>query len=97
MSLKDYLPKSGLLGFALRQKDKPSPAVPPEIMAQEMSRRPMRKSRQELKDYLPKSGLAGLAVRRMNKGGKAKSKSKPSASKRADGCAQRGKTRGKMV
>jgi hypothetical protein len=33
----------------------------------------------------------------MNKGGKVKSKSKSSASKRADGCAIKGKTRGKMV
>jgi len=35
----------------------------------------------------------------MKKGGavKSKSKSKSSASKRADGCAKKGKTRGKMI
>ena len=39
---------------------------------------------------------AGKPVMGMKKGGKVKSKSS-SASKRADGCAQRGKTRGKFV
>lgn len=48
-----------------------------------------------------KLGVAGMKPPGMKKGGsvkKAKGGSvKSSASKRADGCAQRGKTRGKMV
>jgi len=40
---------------------------------------------------------AGKPVMGMKKGGKVKAKSSSSASKRADGCAQRGKTKGRFV
>jgi hypothetical protein len=56
------------------------------------------KDKEELEKELARERAMGRAPQSqgMKKGGAVKAKSS-SASKRADGCAQRGKTRGKMV
>jgi hypothetical protein len=52
--------------------------------------------REERKRKASMTGMPDMAEPAMKKGGKVKAKT-PSASKRADGCATKGKTRGKMV
>jgi hypothetical protein len=60
--------------------------------AQAKQREVMNERRRETKDTVPEERLKkGGAIKKMAKGGKVSS-----VSKRADGCAQRGKTRGRM-
>jgi hypothetical protein len=55
-----------------------------------------REDKEERKRKAAMTGMPDMAEPAMKKGGKVKAKTS-SASKRADGCAVKGKTRGKMI
>jgi hypothetical protein len=69
--------------------------IPPKrgTSAYEARQDAIREAKEAQQDAAMNKGYESTSKK---KGGAVKSKSKSSASKRADGCAQRGKTRGKM-
>jgi len=97
----DWTPKKGAEAIAKLQGEKTTfKNMLPKLFAESMTKfDKQQKEQKSLNDTLSNLNykrLDGEDVEEMGlkKGGKVKA---PSASKRADGCAQRGKTRGRMV
>ena len=90
MRISNLLGLGGLGALALKELSKKRKPTVPEGM--QAGRMPDRRR-------MPRTSERNMSGPMMKKGGavKSKSKSKSSASKRADGVAKKGRTRGKMV
>ena len=98
MRTSDLLGLGGLGALALKKlSEKRAKPTIPEGMQAGRNKRSMP-NRERMPDMIGERNMSGPM---MKKGGavksKSKSKSKSSASKRADGCAKKGRTRGKMI
>jgi hypothetical protein len=84
----------GVLALKELSKKRAKPTISEGMQAGRMPARRRMSDRGRMPDMI---GERNMSSPRMKKGGAVKSKPKSSASKRADGCAKKGKTRGKMI
>ena len=98
MRMSNLLGLGGLGALALKKlsEKRDKPTISENMQAGRMPARRRMSDRGRMSDM---TGERNMSSPRMKKGGavKSKSKSKSSTSKRADGCAKKGKTRGKMI